>query len=107
MSDILSFELSCSETEALRRLFRADSDDKILFGISGFTNLEGLPVVGNDCWIDVKDYLMEGTIQYSVRTESRNNHCVLMIRLTGSNRDRYMASHISHNLKQFAIEQIT
>lgn len=87
----LIFNIAGSSDDLLQKLFPEDSRGGVLFGPTA-NSAATRADLGN--WASFRDYLMEGFITYDLRMLSDDSGVVIQVRPSGSNRDKYLRSHI-------------
>lgn len=87
----LIFNIAGSSDDLLRKLFPEDLRGGVLFGPTAYSAATRADL-GD--WASFRDYLMEGFINYDLRVLSDDSGIVIQIRPSGSNRDKYLRSHI-------------
>ena len=99
------FAVSGDYLDLLPRLFPKASDGHISFGWAKST--EPVPDLARLAdWTAFRDYIMEGFVFYFVRVRALPSGLALEVRLTGSNRDGYVAPSIRQYLRWAEVEAV-
>ncbi len=91
--------------EISKILFKRSKDStKLYFGPSGLTLEECSIEELFNSRIEFSDYLMEAFVKFKMRAFSNDQGLLLEVYESGSNRDRYLASHIKHVIQGLGFE---
>lgn len=85
------------------RLFQVGTDGRMMFG-PAFSKESNANLGHLSDWTEFTDYIMEGFISYFLRVRKSSDGLVLDIKLTGSNRDRYVSPSVKAYIRWAGLE---
>jgi hypothetical protein len=101
-----AFQIDGDADRLLVSLCPIDDKGRITFGFDGHTQMPATQDQLLAGWVLMIDYIMEGFVTYYLSAERTGDGLRLLVRKTGTNRDKWIDSSIAHYLKSLGLTSV-